>query len=466
MKKIWVKSNSWVIAMIFSLIIASGASYGFSLFTGGMMNTSNERIDEMFKKTRLVCFGRFLIAVPNSAIVLHGPAELDGSLSVYRDQVDKLAEFMSSRLDEAEKERDYISEDQIKNFSSVGKVMDGELLGQKLVFGAKSTIGYTIHSYMPRGRDLFVLERGNVAKKEDAVRQMNHFATQLRSRDDNEIPSGPGFCVDGGFVDIQPEYENTALGLHFKEFPDVRFSIRMRKNREYLQESSSPSILRKRAKERASVIQLASFFARITTLREGRRQLNGWEGEEILTRRPEYKDDTDAHEFRFFSVGQRYDALHPLLDIRMDTGVRENARASVRPSLTDEAALELWDKLLPTIRVRQPSDATPPNAPSSTVSLGSVMKSGGICPQSGWWECLEKRKIEGERRRFFKAGDKLSPVLADGGASLWNTLIGNTHQITAVEWKLLEYDPSSAFSVDTKRAGIPQADNDTKENDA
>lgn len=466
MKKFSLNLNSWVVAMIFSLIIASGASYGFSKFTGGLMNTSNERIDEMFKNTRLICFGRFVIAVPDSATVVHGSAELDGNFSVYRNQVDRLNELTSSRLDEAEEEKDYIPEDQMQKFSLVGRAMDGVLPGQKLVFGAKSSIGYTIHSYMPIGRDLFVLERGNVSKKEDAVREMNQFATQLRLRDDDEIPAGQGFCVDGGFVDINPEYENTAFGLHFKEFPDVRFSIKMRKNRDYLQESSSPSALRKSAKERASVIQLASFFARITTLREGRRQLNGWEGEEILTRRPEYKDDTDAHEFRFFSVGQRHDALHPLLDIRMDTGVKENARASVRPSLTDEAALVLWDKLLPTIRVRQPSDATPPNAPSSTVSLGSVMKSGDICPQSGWWECLEKRKIEGERRRLFKAGDKLPPVLADGGASLWNTLIGNTHQIAAVEWKLLEYDPPSAFLVDKKGAGIPQADNDMKENDA
>lgn len=466
MKKFSLSKSSWVVAIIFSLIIASGASYGFSIFTGGLMNTSNDQVDEIFKSTRHICFGRFVIAVPDSAIVVHGSAELDGRFSVYRGQVDRIKELMSSRLDEAEKERDYIPEDKMQDFSLVGKVMDGALPGQKLLFGAKSSIGYTIHSYMPMGRDLFILERGNVEKKEDAVREMNQFATQLRLRDDNEIPAGQGFCVDGGFVDIQPEYENTALGLRFKHFPDVRFSISMRKNREYLQESSSPSALRKRAKERASVIQLASFFARITTLREGRRQLNGWEGEEILTRRPEYKDDTDAHEFRFFSVGGRHDALHPLLDIRMDTGVKENAKAAVRPSLTDEAALALWDKLLPTIRVRQPSDATPPAALPPKVSLGSMRNSGDICPQSGWWECLEKRKIEGERRRLFKAGDKLPPVLADGGASLWNTLIGNTHQVAAAEWKLLEYDPPSAFPVDTKGAGIPQAGNEMKENNA
>ena len=466
MKKLSLSPNPWVTATIFSLVIASGVSYGFSIFTGELMSKSHDRIGEMFEKTRLVCFGRFVIAVPDGAIMVHGSAELNGSFSVYRDQADRLAEFASSRLGEAREEKDYIPEDQVQDFPLIGNIRDGVLPGQKLVFGAKSSIGYTIHSYMPIGRDLFVLERGNVAEAEEAVREMNRFATQLRLRDDYEIPVEQGFCVDGGFVDIQPEYENTAFGLRFKEFPDVRFSIQTLKNRDYLQESSSPSALRKSARERASVIQLASFFARVTTLREGRRQLDGWEGEEILTRRPEYKDDTDAHEFRFFSVGQRHDALHPLLDIRMDTGVKENAKASVKPSLTDEAALALWDKLLPTIRVRRPSDATPPAAPSPTASLESVRKSGDICPQSGWWECLEKRKIEGERRRLFKAGDKLPPVLADGGASLWNTLIGNTHQIATVEWKLVEYDLPSVFSVETKGAGIPQAGNDAKVDDA
>lgn len=150
----------------------------------------------------------------------------------------------------------------------------------------------------------------------------------------------------------------------------------------------------------------------------------------------------------------------------MDTGVKENAKASVKPSLTDEAALALWDKLLPTIRVRKPSDATPPIAPQPTASLGDIRKSGDICPQSGWWECLEKRKIDGERRRFFKAGDKLSSVVVNGRASLWHTLIGNTHQIAAVEWKLLEYEHPLSSSVDEKVAGLDDAVNDAKESDA
>jgi len=453
-------------ALMLSIAVAAGASYAFGYFTGDFMNNSSDRIAGMFEKTRLACFGRFVIAVPENSIIIHGAAQLDGEFNVHRGQAESLDEVLFSRLQEVKDEKEYLSDAQIKELPLVGEVLDGLLPGQKLVFGARGTIGYTIHSYMPLGSDLFVLEVDDESRKETRVQEMNNFAMQLRLRGDAEIPAGPGFCIDGGFIDIKPEYENTALGLLFKEFPDVSFSIRMRKNHNYLQESSSPSALRKNAKERASAIQLASFFSRVTTLREGRRQLNGWEGEEILTRRPEYKDDTDAHEFRFFSVGQRHDALHPLLDIRMDTGVKENARASVRPSLTDEAALALWDKLLPTIRVRRPSDATPPPAPPPTVSLESVRKSGDICPQSGWWECLEKRKIEGERRRLFTAGDKLPPVLADGGASLWNTLIGNTHQIATVEWKLVEYDPPSAFSVDTKGAGIPQAGNDAKVDDA
>ena len=466
MKEISLDHNSWIVALIVSAIAVAGSSYAFGYFTGDYMNNSSDRIASMFEKTRLVCFGRFVIAVPSDAIITHGAAQLDGEFNVYRGQAEDLERIVSARLEEAKKEKEYLSDDQIKDFPLVGEVIDGLLPGQKLVFGARGSIGYTIHSYMPLGSDLFVLEVDNESKKEARVREMNGFAMQLRLRADTEIPAASGFCVDGGFIDVRPEYENTSLGIRFKEFPDTRFSISMRKNHNYLQEGSSPSALRKRAKERASTVQVATFFARVTTLREGRRQLDGWEGEEILTRRPEYKDDTDAHEFRFFSVGQRHDALHPQLDIRMDTGVKDNAKASVRPSLTNEAALALWDKLLPTIRARQPSDATPPIAPAPTVSLGSVRRSGHICSQSGWWECLETRKIEGERRRLFKAGDKLPPVLADGGASLWRTLIGDTHQVAEVDWKLLEHEPPLSSLVDQQAVGNPRADNDLKENDA
>lgn len=430
------------------------------------MEEPHNRIEDLFRKTRLLCFGRFIISVPETAIVMHGTAELDGRFSVYPDQVSKIHEVVSSRLREALEEKNYLSDSQVVDLPSVGTEMDGELPGQKLVFGAKGTIGYTIHSYMPLKSDLFVLEINNINEKERVLQEINRFAKKLRLRDDVEVPAESGICVERGFIDIYPEYENIAFGLRFKEFPDVRFSVQTRKNGKYLRKENSPTALREGARRRASVLELASFFSRITTLREGLRQLDDWEGEEILTRRPAYKDDTDAHEFRFYSAGQLHDALHPQLDIRLDSGVEGNSKATVRPGITNVEALELWDKLLPTIRIRQPSDATPPITHLSNLPLGSIGRSGDICFQSGWWECLEKRKIDGERRRFLKAGDKLPLVVASGGANLWRTLIGYTQQVALVEWKLLEYENTLPSSTIRKEDGSSLANSGAKNSDA
>lgn len=466
MKKGRACQNSWVVALLFSLSLAAGLRYISICVAESSMEKSTDDVVTIFDKTNLVCFGRFVIAVPDGAIIEHGAAELDGRFSVYRDQVSIIDNVIASRLIETEKEKEYLADDEISELPLIGKVIDGMLPNQKLIFGARGSLGYTIHSYIPLGGNIFVLEVDNELQKEKRIKEMNRIASLLRLRDDSEVPAEPGFCVDGGFLDIEPEYENTAFGLRFKEFPDVRFSIEMRKNLEYLRDSSSPSKLRENARERATASQLATFFSRITTLREGRRQLDGWEGEEILTRRTAYKDDTDAHEFRFFSVGKKQDALHPLLDIRMDTGVDGNAKARVKPSLTNEAAVALWDKLLPTIRVRRPSDASPPIHPAPTAPLESIVRSGDTCPQSGWWECADKRKIDGARRRTFKAGEKFPLVLANGGVGLWRTLIGDTLQIAKVEWKLTEHAQSYASSADKNEHGVSQTDSNTKDGNA
>jgi hypothetical protein len=71
-------------------------------------------------------------------------------------------------------------------------------------------------------------------------------------------------------------------------------------------------------------------------------------------------------------MGAVNDPLQPELDIRFYSGMKDNSRASVNPSITDEEALALWDKLITTIRVRQPSDATPTTVTKPRATLASL----------------------------------------------------------------------------------------------
>lgn len=412
------------------------------------MTAPLDRVKKIFDKTHLACFGRFVIAVPEDANIVYGPTQVDGTISMYRNDAANLSSIVASRLSEVEDEKLNLPKYLIAELPLIGKVIEEESPVQKIVFGPDASNGYTLHSYIPLENNLFILEVGRVSPEIDEIPRLRRFAEKLRSRAEREIPVGPGICIDGGFIEISPEHENSAFGLRFKEFPDVSVSISTRKNGDYLQEGSSPKLLREKAKAQAGFLGLENFFANVKILRNGRRQLNGWEGEELLTRRPAYKDDTDAHEFRFFSLGERNDPLHPLLDIRLDSGVHKNAKARVRPSLSDEEALALWDNLLSTIRVRQPSDATPSKEVKPKTPLGTVSKSGEACPQTGFWECTDKRRVDGDRRRLLKEGEKIPPVVVTGHVSFLRTLIGDVHRVAQVEWTLTAYEPMPAVPGD------------------
>jgi hypothetical protein len=228
--------------------------------------------------------------------------------------------------------------------------------------------------------------------------------------------------------------------MRLKEFQDVHLSVDMHKNLERLRKDNSPTLLRKQAKENAEADGFGAVFTRTKILRQHARQLSTWEGEELALRTPAYKDDKSVHEFRFHSTGAVNDPLRPELDIRLDTGVKHNSKGKVDPSLTDEEALMLWDKLISTIRVRQPSDATSTKPASSRVPLASQVRTAEPCPQTGWWECTEARKIEGDRRRLLKAGEVVPyALLSDTG--MWQKITGkrSIHQIASV-WKLVAYD--------------------------
>ena len=138
----------------------------------------------------------------------------------------------------------------------------------------------------------------------------------------------------------------------------MHFSIAARKNQQWLPEGSDPDQLYDLARKNAEDEGLGGLFRSIKILRKQARQVGIWQGKEIATRNPAYKSEAENHQFKFYSPGAVNDRFYPELDVRLDTGLKGNRTASAKPSLTDEEALALWDRLLGTIRLRQPSDAT------------------------------------------------------------------------------------------------------------
>lgn len=423
-----------------------------------IMTPLSPRLQSLFEKTKTVCFGRFVIEIPATAMIVFGPAEVGPHISYLPGEGGQIARHVARDLVEVENSRELLEKGDYARLPLFGKVIDGIVPGQKITFDSKNGIGYYINSYVPVGQDLFILFFSSVLHKNYAAKDFNVIASNLRPRADDEIPAEPGTCIAGGFLPMALEYERVRIGMRLKEFPDVHLSIDVHKNRDTLEEAASLDLTLKEGEELARAQGHGAAYARIKTLRRGARQLGLWKGFEIVVRKPSFNNDTEAHEFHFHSLGALHDPLQPQLDVRLDSGVKNNKTAGVKPSISDEEAVELWDKLIGTIRVRQTGDAKASKPTPAKMPLGKLTTTGDICTQQGWWQCTEGGDIEGGRRRRFAEGELMPHAILLGVPNLWQKLTGDKprYQMATV-WTLVDYDAQPAVSMPIAENASPLA---------
>ena len=423
------------------------------------MTALSPRLPPLFDKTKTVCFGRFVVEVPASAVVVFGPANMPTRIDRFEGEADKLAEKVAARENELRAEERKPTGSGLTLYK---ETLDGAMRGQRIVVGYQSFSSpfYKLESFIRVGNDLFV-QNGTAPVKEDdedraagktmsrRLEKLNTIARNLRARADDEVPTEPGVCIDGGFIAeaAQPTHERIAIGIRLKEFPDVHFSIDANKNQEQLVESNALEPRLKQAEKDARAAGAGDWYSRVKFFRRGDREINGWHGFEVLARKPAQAGGSGNHQFAFLSLGELKNPLKPELDVQLDTGVHGNDTAATPPSLTDEEAVALWDKLTSSIRVRptggavKTSDATPPKAP-----LGELAATGHACPQTGWWLSVEQcRPVQGGRRQFFRTGERMPHAVLLGERSVWQKLKGeHPSYTTATVWKLVDYDEPQA----------------------
>jgi hypothetical protein len=183
--------------------------------------------------------------------------------------------------------------------------------------------------------------------------------------------------------------------------------------------------------------------------RRGKRQIHDWlAGFEALSRSPEQPNIHSIHDFGMDFRGIPSDPLRPYADIRMQTGVADNAAGATKASLTDEEAIAVWDKITNTIRVRPTGPAAAKRAeadPDPPLPLGELAATGRTCPQTGWWEPSESKVTDGSGRQHIKAGERMPHVVSLGEPSVWQKLKGERPSYrTATVWKLVSYDDAPA----------------------
>jgi hypothetical protein len=210
----------------------------------------------------------------------------------------------------------------------------------KIVVSQRNFTGtglYALDSFVRIGDDLFIQRGDAIGETGDlgipaAISKLNDSAQRLRTRAENEIPSEPGNCIEHAFLADKPDtgkeqpIEHIRIGFRLKEFPDTHLSIYVAPSNPHYSESNSlewqlDQLEKNLAAQDPNHPQLKTKY-----LRRGARQIHDWlNGYEALSHTPEQPEAHSIHDFAMDFKGVPSDLLKPYADIRMQTGVADNA---------------------------------------------------------------------------------------------------------------------------------------------
>ncbi|WP_316152153.1 T6SS immunity protein Tli4 family protein [Cupriavidus sp. BIC8F] len=342
-----------------SLLLAGCQSFAYPENKMSEPVALSPRLQTLFAKTKPVCFGRYVMEVPAEAEMLWGFREFPGKIITHVGQAERLKERAESFR------REILSKDRTAKISYFGQAATSRSWEIRY-FEDQLSIDYGVemkHTFVASGSNLFEWFTGG-----DKLAPLVH---GIRARDNADIPTAPGVCIDHGFVaDASGSYQEIfGAGIRLPSLPDVSFSVDSNK---LASVDDERGLLTSIAEQRK---YLGSRYPKLTTLREGKRAVGVWQGEESLVRRAD-----GTHDFEWEAVGRERTTLHPaVIGAKMYTKVAANRiGAADQASLTDEEAVALWDRLLDGVRFRV-------NAPPTQTGDPVTVRSGETTPLSGIW---------------------------------------------------------------------------------
>jgi hypothetical protein len=419
------------------------------------MTQLSPRLIPVFDRTKTICFGRFLVDVPESADIIWGRAIVPLEVVVYPGGAAQVKTMAQQFINELSGEK-AINKNYVPRLISVEEVTQPQ---GKLVTGYadfEAIDEYKINGYFELdGNGITIGARPLGEQKNETVRLINSIARRLRHRGENEIPAEAGNCIQRAFLPDVPNpkeedlLEHISIGVRLKEIPDAHFSIYIAPANPHNPDGDSLENQFKRTFADMTGPEDKKVLTNTKIFRQGVRQIHEWKtGFEILMRAPDEDGSLSHHDFRMRFVGVPHDMFKPYADVQFQTGVGDNAAGQIKASLTDEEALAAWDKITSTIRVR-PTSAAPVRAAETGIGsrrpLGELAATGRVCPQSGVWESSDSSaRIEDGNRRHIHAGERMPHVISPGEPSIWQKLKGERPSYqTATVWKLVAYDDSS-----------------------
>ncbi|WP_229415862.1 T6SS immunity protein Tli4 family protein [Pseudoduganella armeniaca] len=306
------------------------------------------KLQKIFSKSKVVCFGRYTLNVPAEAKLIWGGASFPSEIIQVKGTFDDLKVMAASdiaRLESADKTFELV-------LNGAGPVPSSWQIRYYQNDSAKQFHLLTFITYVNKDDWVFVL-RGSTTSQVDekaVAAQQAARAAGIRPRAANEVPTEPGACLDQAFLadSTYRDQEMINVGLFLPSLPDVTFSISSNKDAygDYPKdefERMKKEELSLLARIHAAQKEQGIGYPRRTVLREGKRAVMHWDGEESLIRRPD-----GVHDFEWGYIGKPEDIAYPAeISVNMYSKVEHNqVGAAKAASVSDEEALALWDKLL------------------------------------------------------------------------------------------------------------------------
>ena len=218
--------------------------------------------------------------------------------------------------------------------------VNGMLYNLDFRFKLSKNDAYTVRAFvriMPvNGKAPPNLKQLEKSKVDEAIGQIrNDFFDKLRDRKDTEMPQQQGVCLTEGFIaDKGTEPFFGSAGIKIKDYKDVYAELTTGGS---LEEGDKPLLERDLFTKDSALDKLFS-WAKYSTIRKGKRNINGMTGSEKLVK---WQGN------RYLFIWEKDDGS---VKFKMTFGTnKKNAKGS---PLSEKEALTAWDAILPTLKTR------------------------------------------------------------------------------------------------------------------
>jgi hypothetical protein len=432
------------------------AAVGASLVFGQVREAEAERRDQagvarMIQKMKTVCIGRFLIDLPDETrLELRGP-RLDGfDISSSEEPEGNFQARLAQREarlratpDRLGGNRNVESATEVKTDNGVvGKIF----VHSRAVMEGTQARGLELERYRYEGVAVEAMVHGQGVSfalaandyQPDQIQNLSRLVAKLVPNPHNQIPTEPGFCIDRAwFRDplTADQGEEVMMSAQLPSHPDIVFMTILAAGNK----PAAQSLLERSADTEAKLTLTQRM--RVSRLRADRRTIGGITGDELV-RRVDETNDAVVYTFWWEVAGTETDVLVPHVVFKMYVGKGENG--PVPSSLSQDAAIALWDKVSSSIRLRPAEPPKPVAAEPPPTPLGTQAWAGERCPESGWWSCSAGGNgvgVLGGQRQYVRKGERMPQALLLPPQTLWEKVRGLQPSYEAKDqtaWKLVD----------------------------